>query len=240
MPPFATRLTVVMPAYNEQACIEAAVDDVRRHVLDVVQESSLLVVNDGSTDSTGELLDDFARRDDRVQVAHRENGGHGPALITGLNQSRSTYVLLVDSDLQIPLSEFDTLWKELTELDRDAVLGVRRQRDDPRIRLVLSRFIRFCLRILFGVELRDANCPFKLLRRSVWDQARHLIPEDTLAPSLFLAIFAKTRGYDVSEREVAHLRRAAGEVSIKRWSLLRFCARAFRQLLAFRRRLLTA
>lgn len=235
--PAPPTLTVVMPAYNEQACIEAAVDDVRHHVLDRVPESSLLVVDDGSTDATGEILDKLAKEDARIEAVHRRNGGHGPALMTGLDRCRSTYVLLVDSDLQIPLHEFAPLWTEVVDTRSDAILGVRRNRDDPRIRLALSRLIRYSIRGLFGVELRDANCPFKLLRSSIWEEARSLIPADTLAPSLFLAILIKRGGYSYKEREVAHARRGAGEVSIKRWSLLRFCTRAFRQLLAFRRRL---
>jgi hypothetical protein len=83
----------------------------------------------------------------------------------------------------------------------------------------------------------DANVPFKLMRRVVWEDARALIPADTLAPSLFLAVFAARRGYRVAHIEVAHRERQTGVVSIRRWRLLKFCARAFRQLLTFRGRL---
>lgn len=93
------------------------------------------------------------------------------------------------------------------------------------------------LRLLFRVPLRDANVPFKIRRRSIWLEARRLIPEETLAPSLFLALYARRRGFKIVEREVPHCERATGTVSIRRWKLLKFCVRAFCQLLAFRRKL---
>ena len=76
--------------------------------------------------------------------------------------------------------------------------------------------------------------PYKIVRRTLWEQARPLIPEQTLAPSLFLAVFAQRRGARIAVRGVAHLPRTTGEVSIRRWKLFRFLAVAFVQLLVFR------
>src|SRR5262245_28407185 len=69
----------------------------------------------------------------------------------------------------------------------------RSKRTDARIRLALTAVIRAALVPLFGVRLRDANVPFKVFRRSAWDEARRLIPADTLAPSLFLAVYVARR-----------------------------------------------
>lgn len=229
-------LSVIMPAYNEEGAIAAAVDDVRAHVLDLVPESSLLVVDDGSRDRTGEILDALSSRDARVRVVHQPNGGHGAALMAGLNGATTDYVLLLDSDRQIPLDDFARAWA-LACAGRDGVFGVRRHRDDPRLRLVLTTVVRGSLRLLFGVTLYDANVPYKLVRRDVWLRARPLIPPGTLAPSLFLATYMKARRLDVVELDIAHRERQTGEVSIRRWKLLKFCARAFRQLARFRREL---
>jgi hypothetical protein len=91
------------------------------------------------------------------------------------------------------------------------------------------------IRWWFGVRLADANVPYKLLRRSVWQEASACIPAGTLAPSLFLAIHAKARGHDILEIDVPHKERQTGEVSIKRLKLLKFCAAGLRQMSAFRR-----
>ena len=234
--PSTVSLSVVMPAYNEQDAIEAAVDDVRRHVLNQIPDSELIVVNDGSRDRTGEILDQLAAADARIRPIHRPNGGHGPALLTGLKACQRAYMMLVDSDLQIPLDGFPQFWTTIQE-GYDGVFGIRRTRYDPKFRLFLTRVIRIALRLLFRVAPYDANVPCKLFRRDLWTAASPNIPPDTLAPSLFLAIFAESRGYRIAYRDVMHRERATGEVSIRRWKLIRFCAKGFLQLLTFRRRL---
>ena len=111
---------------------------------------------------------------------------------------------------------------------------------DARLRRVLTRVIRSALTLLFGVRLRDANIPFKVFRRELWAEAEHLIPPDTLAPSIFFAVHAQRRGAKIAFVEVGHRERTTGVVSIRRWKLIKFCARAFRQLLTFRSKLKTA
>ena len=223
-------LTVVMPAYNEEAAIEQAVCEAQRGVLDMVHDSEMIVVDDGSRDSTGAILDRLAAGDGRVRVIHQANGGHGRALRAGLDEARGEYLFLIDSDRQIPLDAFQALWR--AGRGRDAALGIRTKRQDPWLRLVLTRVIRTTLRVL-GMPLRDANCPFKVLRRSVWQTARKFMPPETLAPSLFLALFIQRRGLDYVEVEVPHRERTTGVVSIRRWKLLKFCTRSFFQLLVF-------
>lgn len=227
------RLTVVMPAYNEAEGITSAVESVRAQVLDRIPGSELVVVNDGSRDTTGSLLDAIALGDPRVRVIHKPNGGHGPAIMTGMAGARGTYLFLVDSDDQIPLGDFGPMWAAV-EQGRAAAFGVRRIRQDARLRRLLTVVIRYSLTVLFGVRLYDANVPFKLLHRDLWDAARAHIPDGTLAPSLFLAVFAARRGTDIAFVEVGHQDRRTGTVSIRRWRLVKFCARAFRQLVTFR------
>lgn len=236
MPPSdAIQLSVIMPVYNEEDAIVLAVDEVQRQVLDAIPGSELVVVDDGSRDRTGQLLDDASAKDSRIRVIHQPNGGHGNALLTGLGAAAGEYIFLIDSDRQIPLDEFGSAWAEMIK-GRDAVFGVRRRRFDPAFRLYLSRLIRESVNVLFRVQLRDPNAPYKLFRRAVWSESRAYMPADTLAPSLFLAIVAKSRGYNIVELDVTHKERDTGEVSLRRFKLMRFCARGLSQLLALRRR----
>lgn len=229
-------LSVVMPVYNEEDAIVAAVEDVQRHVLDHVPGSELVVVNDGSRDRTGQLLDGVSAKDARVRVIHQQNTGHGGAIMAALGAARGTYVFLLDSDRQIPLDDFPKAWREIGAGGHDGVFGVRRRRHDPALRLYLTVVVRAAIRLLFGVRLHDANVPYKLLRKSIWDQARPLVPDGTLAPSIFLAIIAKRRGHDIVELDVMHTERQTGEVSIRRMKLLKFCTRGLSQMLTLRRR----
>jgi glycosyltransferase involved in cell wall biosynthesis len=225
-----------MPAYNEEGGVADAVRAVQQHVFTIVPNAELVAVNDGSRDRTGAILDELAAQDPRVHTVHKQNGGHGPALITGLTASRGEYLFLIDSDNQIPLESFAPLWLKVQN-GHDAAFGVRRVRHDARLRRVLTRVIRAALTALFGVRLRDANIPFKVFRRQLWDDAAPLIPADTLAPSIFFAVHAVRHGANIAFVEVGHRDRTTGTVSIRRWKLIKFCARAWRQLLAFRSQL---
>jgi glycosyltransferase involved in cell wall biosynthesis len=234
--PLVRPLSVVMPAYNEEAGIAAAIHDVQRHVFAIVPDAELLVVDDGSRDATGLILDQLAAEDHRLRVIHQSNAGHGNALRTGLEAASGEYILLIDSDRQIPLSEFTAAWSRVQSNALRAVLGVRRDRKDPLVRLGLTIVVRHAIRLLFGVHVSDANAPFKLLHRDVWLEAREVIPPGALAPSLFLAIFLKWRGHAIEELEVEHRARETGR-AIRSWKLFRLCARGFVQLAAFRRAL---
>lgn len=233
--PDSRQLSVIMPVYNEEGAIVAAVEEVQQYVLDLVPGSQLVVVNDGSRDRTPQLLDAMAAADARIQVMHQANGGHGSALLTGLNAATGEYIFLIDSDRQILLDDFAKAWA-FVMAGRDAVFGVRRRRFDPAFRLYLSRLIKESVNVLFRVTLQDANVPFKLFRRAIWNDAKECVPEGTLAPSLFLAVVAKSRGYNILELEVTHKERDTGEVSLRHVRLVKFCARALVQLIRLHRR----
>ena len=228
-------LTVVMPVYNEEAAIRATLEDLQRFVLDTVPGSDCIVIDDGSTDSTPIVLSQAAAIDPRITVIRQPNAGHGAALFLGMERARGDWLFLLDSDRQIPVEAFGDLRKAAQ--GRDGAFGVRAVRLDPPLRLALSRVIARAIGGLFRVSLRDANVPFKLFRRSLWLQSRGLIPQETLAPSMFLAIYARVRGWDIVELEVPHASRRSGVGSLRMFRLLRFCVRGFRQLLDFRRRL---
>lgn len=224
-----------MPVYNEEEAIGAAVAEVQRQVLDRVPGAELVVVDDGSRDGTAALLDAVTAADARVRVIHQPNGGHGSAVLTGLKATTGEYVFLIDSDRQIPLDGFSAAWAQVMA-GRDAVFGVRRRRFDPKFRLYLSGLVRQSVNVLFRVKLYDANVPYKLFRRAIWTDVRECVPDDTLAPSMFLAIAAKSRGYDIVELDVIHKERDTGEVSLRHLKLLKFCARGLAQLMGLRRR----
>jgi glycosyltransferase involved in cell wall biosynthesis len=224
-----------MPVYNEEGAIVAAIDEVQQFVLSLITESEFVVVDDGSRDGTGHLLDAAAASDPRITVIHQPNGGHGAALLAGLKAARGEYIFLVDSDRQIPLDNFKEAWAEVMA-GRDAVFGVRSRRFDPVFRLYLSRLIRHSVNVLFRISLRDANAPYKLFRRAIWTEARDCVPDGTLAPSLFLAIAAKSRGYNILEIDVTHKERDTGEVTLRKFKLVKFCARGLRQMLGLVRR----
>lgn len=225
-------LTVVMPVYNEEDSIAAATGEVTACVLDTVPGSELWVIDDGSRDGTAQILDRLAAADARVHVVHQVNGGHGAAVLAGLGRARGDWLLLVDSDRQIPLDGFAAAWQRRRGLD--ALLGRRASREDPLARKVVSAALKLQLRVLFGANLADANAPFKLIRRTLWESARKFIPAGCLIPSVFLALYAHRAGLRYASIDVAYRKRATGRTSLRKLKLLGFSARSSAQLLTFR------
>lgn len=230
----AQRLDIVMPVYNEEAVIAKVVHAISEGILTRLPASRLVVVNDGSRDRTGEILDRMQSETGALQVIHQANGGHGPAVMRGIGETTADYVFLMDSDNQYDVSDFWTLWEKRS--DADLLIGVRVKRQDPVSRLVLSRFINAVQAFLFRSRLTDANSPFKLVNRQALEAVRPLIDPGTLAPSIFLALGVERLGFTCVEIPVTHLPRTTGVCSV-RGKLLKFCWRAGRQLLRFRKAL---
>jgi dolichol-phosphate mannosyltransferase len=229
-------LTVIMPAYNEEAGIEAAVQEVSNEILDRVANANLIVVNDGSKDNTAIILDRLAAADDRIRVIHKPNSGHGPSLVRGLNESTSEFVFLIDSDMQIPLSCFPQLWQHIDSAD--GVFGIRANRQDPKARLILSRIIAIVLSLMFSVSLSDSNVPCKLFRLKIWNELYALLQDpNIMTPSILIAIYAKKHQFKIVNVPVPHRARATGEPSLRLRSLIRFCSKGFMQVVKYKRSL---
>jgi hypothetical protein len=100
--------------------------------------------------------------------------------------------------------------------------------------------VRIATSLLAGRRVRDANTPFRLVRRAVWDDLRPFVDERTLAPNIFVTLAAAVRGWRIIEVPVTHLPRETGTVSLRALRLVRFSARGLGQLVALRYRLARA
>ena len=159
-------LSVFFPAYNDAATIGALV----RAALDILpalaDDYEVLVINDGSTDDTGALLDALARNDARVRVVHHErNMGYGAALRSGFTHARKELVFYTDGDGQYDVRELATLYPLLTA-GVDVVNGFKVKRADSSHRKVIGGIYNTLARTLFRLPVRDVDCDFRLLRRS--------------------------------------------------------------------------
>jgi glycosyltransferase involved in cell wall biosynthesis len=223
-----------MPAYNEEGAIRSAVEEVKNEVLDKVPGATLLVVNDGSKDNTASILNELAGNDSRITVIHQVNRGHGPSLVRAMNEAKGKYIFQIDSDMQIPLNTFSQLWETIDATD--AIFGVRLQRNDPAHRLYMSALIAFILGIIFKVDLPDSNAPFKIFRKQIWEELQAKLGEEKiLAPSIFLAIYARTHKYKVMEVPVEHRARAIGNPSsLNVVSVAKIAINGFRQVIQYK------
>ncbi|HLG18258.1 MAG TPA: glycosyltransferase family 2 protein [Bdellovibrionota bacterium] len=224
-------LSLVMPCYNEEACVEEVVSSWITEIQKRLRDFEMVVVNDGSKDRTAEILHRMESRFGELRVLTQENRGHGPALLNGYRSARGEWIFHTDSDNQFVPEDF---WKLWGVRDRSPyVMGIRMHRDDPWHRLLLSRTLRWIGFILTGIRVHDINIPFKLIRRDLLGKILLAIPGDTFAPSILLAIGAHRLGVKITEIGVRHLPRKTGQTVLKPWKLAKSCARAFRQLRRF-------
>ena len=224
---------IVMPVYNEAACINEVLDDWIRE-LDLFGISyRLLVLNDGSHDNTFEVL---ARYDNnpKVKVINKQNSGHGPTILQGYHiaAQEASWVFQVDSDNEIKAEHFKTLWSK-REM-HDAVIGIRDGRQQPLPRRIISAVSRLAVSLFYGSGIADVNCPFRLMRADALKQILTRIPENTFAPNVAISGFLALEKAKVLNVAVPHSNRQTGEVSIKKWKLLKAAVKSFSQIIRVR------
>jgi dolichol-phosphate mannosyltransferase len=232
-------LSAVVPVYNEAETIEALVQDLGDVLLPAVDRFEAIVVDDASTDETPRILERLAQDRPWLQV-HRapQNAGHGAAVLRGLEAAQGEWIFQIDSDGQFVVAEFPRLWERRAE--GDLLLGVRASRHDPLHRLVLTRAVRLTASLLAGRHIRDVNTPFRLMRRTLWEDLQRFIEPGTLAPNILVTLGAAVRGWKTINVPVTHLAREQGTSTLRQLRLLKFSLRGLRQLLVFRRRLMGA
>lgn len=214
-------LTAVIPAYNEADCISKVVlawsAELRK-----IGTYKIIVINDGSRDNTGEILDQLAAQDAGICPIHQRNSGHGAAIIKGYNEAlrlNSQWVFQVDSDDQFSPSNFADLWN-LRE-SSPFILGQRKTRRDPLHRRIISGILRTLIALLFFCRIKDPNVPFRLIKRECLAKILPRIPRNTFAPNIFLSIIAARDGIPLIFVPVSHRERSTGKVSIIGFKLLR-------------------
>jgi glycosyltransferase involved in cell wall biosynthesis len=231
-----------MPAYNEEGCIQEVVKKWAATPQSLGLSSGLLVVvNDGSRDRTGQLLDEVAKNDPRILVVHQQNGGHGKALRTAYDKAvelGARWVFHCDSDDQFDSGEVALLWKERSK--SNFITGFRQERHDAFHRLVITRILRALNFIFFGAWLRDSNIPFRLIQGDYLKLLLNCISPTVFAPNIFLAVLAKKDGQDLMSIPISHRERETGKVSILGMRLIKACFRCVRELADFKMKLPSA
>ena len=227
------RLGVAFLAYNEEALIAKTVAEAVSS-LSVIPglDWRVLVVNDGSRDRTGEIAEELARQDSRISVVHHQgNKGYAVATETALRNAPGEVVMVVDGDGQHTMGDAPR-FLEAIEGGADVVFGWKKQRNDPFVRLVLSKGLNTLSRWILGSPLHDINGGCRAFRRDVARriEIRHRIN--------FVGdeIFARCRiaGWKVSEVVVRHFPREAGQSIHRPWKMAGTIARVIRYLFALR------
>jgi glycosyltransferase involved in cell wall biosynthesis len=203
-------LSLVLPAHNEAENIEIVVQQALKILPAFTGDFEILVVNDGSRDATGAIIDRLAAEDARVRAVHHpRNRGYGAALTSGFEASAGDFVMFMDSDRQFDIADLALLSPFVGRFD--IVAGFRKERQDEFHRKLFAETFNLVVRILFGVHMRDIDSAFKVFRG---DMLRSL---ELTAPGALIntEIQAKLRrqGASLVQIGVNHYPRVAGSAT---------------------------
>lgn len=207
------RLSIVLPAYNEEGNIERAVRDAFGGAAKIPASCEVVAVNDGSRDGTAEILKGLSREYGsplRV-VEHPVNLGYGVALRDGFRATRGELVFYTDSDNQFDLGELADFMPLLES--NHAALGYRIDRQDPWLRKFVSGGFNRLSSLAFGMSVRDLNCSFKLFKGDLI-RALPLTTTDFFIDTELVARIHRG-GYRYVQRGVRHYPRTAGRSTVR-------------------------
>ncbi len=210
-------LYIVIPAYNEEENIEQCVNDWYPVVesYDGGGVSRLVIVNDGSKDRTYEKLIKLAETRPLLMPLNKVNGGHGSAVLYGYQYAvdqGADWIFQTDSDCQTDPAEFQAFWDAREE--QEAVIGYRPDRGDGKDRKFVEGVVCFLLKMIFGVKVKDANAPFRLMRRELVTKYIQKLPKDFDLPNIMLTTYFVYYGHRVLFLPISFKPRRKGKNSI--------------------------
>ena len=159
-------VTVFFPAFNDAGSIQSLVETTLSVLPSLTDDYEVLVINDGSTDATGSIIDGLAARHAAVRAIHHEqNTGYGGALRSGFRHATKEIVFYTDGDAQYDVRELSKLYPMMVP-GVDVVNGYKIRRADSAVRKLIGWCYKRVARALFRLPIRDVDCDFRLIRRS--------------------------------------------------------------------------
>lgn len=204
------KISVIVPVYNTMDYLERCVDSIRRQTY---TDLEILLIDDGSTDGTGQLCDTLARQDNRIRVYHKANGGASSARNMGIQNAIGDYIGFVDSDDYMDTDIYQSMIELIREKEYPVVQMSRDERDESGSRLedvcVPPKELRFCDTETFIKELlmHQADCSFctKLVKRELF--GKHRFPEGKLNEDfkLLIPLLLQTDGVAILPKQAYHV-----------------------------------
>lgn len=218
---------MILPAHNEEIAIAETVNSTLEALASWLADFEVIVVNDGSQDGTGAILDGIAARNAHLRVIHHEvNQGYGAALVSGFEAGSKDLAFFMDSDGQFDIRDLERFFPLLAEYD--AVLGYRIKRQDTWMRKLNAWGWKMLVGSIFGVRVRDVDCAFKLYTAQFFREHR-LETRGAMINTEILYKFARA-GYTYTQLGVQHLPRNGGKATGAKPAVI---LRAFRELFAY-------
>ena len=201
-------ISVFFPAYNDGGTIASMVLSAILVLQSLTDDYEVIVVNDGSSDYTKDILDELERQYEVVRVVHHErNKGYGGALQTGFATASKDFIFYTDGDAQYDVRDLPLLWEQMQD-EVDLVQGYKISRSDPLHRVIIGRIYHWLAKLAFGLRLKDVDCDFRLMRRSIFDKVHLESDSGVICVEMMKKI--QDAGFIIAEVPVHHYHRAYG------------------------------
>ena len=201
-------LSIFFPAYNDGGTIASLVIRALQTASKLTPDHEVIVVNDGSTDSTAQILDGLVHVYPALRiVTHQRNRGYGGALRSGFSTASKDIIFYTDGDAQYDPAEMELLWQQMGP-GVDLVNGYKVSRSDPWHRIFIGRLYHYIVKILFGLAVRDVDCDFRMMRRTIFDKVR--LEKNSGVICLEMMKKIQNAGFKIVEVPVHHYHRAFG------------------------------
>lgn len=202
-------LTVFFPCYNDGGTIATMIIRAIQTAKTVTDDFEILIINDGSQDDSALILEEMSRLYPgcgRV-VQEPRPSGYGGVLRKGFASARKEWIFYTDGDAQYDPRELRVLTERLTE-DMDMVNGYKIKRHDPLLRIWIGLAYQYFVKFVFGLRIRDVDCDYRLMRRSIFDVLSLESKSGTITFEMVKKI--QDAGFVIGEAPVHHYYRQYG------------------------------
>lgn len=201
-------ISVFFPVYNDAKTIPTLVSNTIPILKKIANDYEIILINDGSADNSGKVVDKLAKKYKNVRVIHhKRNMGYGAALKSGFKSSTKDIIFYTDGDGQYDVKEIKKLLPKLK--DYSVVNGYKIKRADPWYRIILGAAYLWLARILFGLKIKDVDCDFRIMTKDVKDKLDLKSNQGVICIEIVKKI--QDLGYKIGQVPVHHYPRLDGK-----------------------------
>jgi len=231
-------LYIVMPAYNEEENIKDVVLKWYPLLEGKGKNSKLVIADSGSNDNTNKILKKLKKKYPKLEILSDTGKYHGPKVIALYDyaiKNKADYIFQTDSDDQTNPLEFEKFWNLKNKYD--VILGNRVIRGDGKSRALVEKVVCILLKIYFGIEVPDANAPFRLMKSSILKKHLYKLPSDYKLPNIMLTTYFKYYNEKVIFKEISFKPRKAGKNSINLKKIVKIGFESLKDFYIFKQRM---
>jgi len=163
-------ISAFFPCYNDGGTIASMVILMDQTLREITNDYEILIIDDGSSDHSRNILKELEKRYDKLRIVfHKQNMGYGGALKTGFSSAKKEWIFYTDGDFQYDVTEITKLISGVKD-DIDILNGYKISRSDPLHRVIIGKIYHWTMKLIFDFKLRDVDCDFRLMRRSVFNK----------------------------------------------------------------------